>query len=167
MNYLLDSNSLIDSARDFYRATNFPCVWEKLSQKENIFMLENVYKELSGYGDKLSGWVIDNFKDRQFSIDDKTIVSYAQIQEWISTCGYWKPSGFSLWSTTDKADPWLIATAMSHRNFTIVSHEKNRPFLDINRPSKKEPKITSVADQFKVKVIPIYDLLSEINFVDN
>lgn len=160
--YLIDSNALIDSQRDYYHRQNFQPVWDCIAK--NAEVIPQVYNELAIPGSALGSWVKETFHGSTLDISSPQVFEkYAEIQQWIARCGYWTNVGFTQWASPEKADPWLIAVAKIN-DLIIVSHERSRPMMDANRPSKKEPKITTVAEQFGVKVIPIYEMLYDLNF---
>lgn len=165
--YLIDSNAIIDSCRDYYRPGCFPKVWDELAKNPNVFMIEQVYNELVDNDDFISKFVVDNFKSRvlSVSVDKIAVLEYANIQNWLVNSKFWTQAGYTLWSESSKADPWLIATAKAH-DFVIVSHERSRPKMNVGRPSSKEPKITTVASHFKIEVITIYNMLEKLNFTE-
>lgn len=159
--YLIDSDALIDSQRDYYKRANFQPIWDCI--QKNAEVIKPVYNELVIPNSPLGAWVKNNYKNKILDIADPDVLKeYRLIQNWIQTCGFWTAPGYTQWSSPDKADPWLIAMAKV-KGFVIVSHERSRPAMDINRPSKKEPKITTVAKQFGVPVIPVFQMLYDVN----
>lgn len=161
--YLIDSNALIESSHNYYRPLCFSKVWDEIAKNSNVCMIKQVYDELTGSNDFVSDFVKSNFKDRIVEVDENTVIRYADIQNWLVKSKFWTQAGYTLWSENEKADPWLIAMAKAN-NYVVVSHERKKPMMSIVRPSSREPKITTVAEHFDVKVITIYQMLDELNF---
>ncbi|GAB5055832.1 hypothetical protein COSHB9_02190 [Companilactobacillus alimentarius] len=93
--------------------------------------------------------------------------NYKKILDWIENCKRWSKAGSEQWgSNFGKADPWLIAYALTY-NYTIVTMDGNgRATLpDANANSSREPKISAVACEFGVKTITIYELIEDLKIV--
>lgn len=165
--FLIDSNALIDAARDFYRFKNFPKVWVELTDDDAILTIPEVYKEIQQIPvTPLAHWALSALTPKTVAHSPATVAVYQDIIQWITTSGYWTTAGYAQWVHSTKADPWLIASARA-AGYTIVSHERAKPAINIGRPSSKEPKITTVADYFGVEVVPIFEMLSRLSFVSN
>lgn len=62
MIYVLDSGPLIDLFKHYY-PDRFPSLWEKFSElvaTNKIVSVDEVYSEISDYGDRLAEWAEDN-----------------------------------------------------------------------------------------------------------
>jgi len=67
------------------------------------------------------------------------------------------------WQLPDKADPWLIATAMVNHQTIVTLDGNGRAFMpNVGSLSKQEPKIDAVARQFDVQTVTIYELLDRL-----
>ncbi|MCW3778112.1 DUF4411 family protein [Levilactobacillus namurensis] len=163
MDYLLDSNSLIDAHKKWYRPEVFKSVWTFLATAPNVKMTTFVYDEIQ-YPQQLVNWTHQTFKTQQIQPDDATIQVYREIMNWISVSQRWNPAGIAQWQSPYKADPWLIATAQIHHQ-SIVTMDGNGHVTmpSIGVFSGKEPKIAAVAHQFGVTTIPLYELLSQLH----
>lgn len=167
--YIIDSNALIDSFNTYYKGNVFPTVWnfiENCIKSDDLIIIDKIFNELQKQDDGLKKWINSNInKSKILNVEeDKDVFEeYRKVQEYIIESGYWKEAGYIQWSDAEKADPWLIATAM-HYDYVIVTHERSRPRMDRNNPSSKEPKITTVSDNFNVKTMKIYDLLEKLSF---
>lgn len=166
--YVIDSNALIDAFNTYYKNDIFPTVWnfiESHIESNDLIIIDKVCNELQRQNDELKEWIngIDKNKILNITEDVDVMSEYQEIQKYIVNSGCWKSAGYLQWSGYEKADPWLIATAM-HFDYTIVTHERARPRMDKSHPSKREPKITVVADNFGVETIKIYDLLEKLKF---
>lgn len=162
MKYLIDSNSLIDADLKWYRPKVFSSVWAFLANNINIEMSSFVFAEIK-YPDDLRNWTNTNFKTKQVIVNPKMISKYNEVMDWISNCNRWSPAGISQWQSPDKADPWLIATAMLNNDVIVTMDGNGRATMpDIGSDSSREPKIGAVANQFGVRTIALYDMLDEL-----
>ena len=173
--YILDSNSFIAPYNDYYRMQLFPSFWqwyntEITKSNGNIIIPKCVYDELQAGKDKLANWVENNLKsvihDENSNLD--VWKNYARVIAYISN-GSYKPSSVANWKQVGKADPLLIAIAMTLGDCEIVTFEGrsgnffkdekgNIVLKNKNNPIGKEPKIPDVADQFNVPCISLFDL---------
>lgn len=163
MEYLLDSNSLIDAYKKWYRPQVFNSVWTFLAANPAVKMTTFVYDEVK-YPESLAHWTTTAFKTDQIQPTEPSIQVYRRVMNWITTSTRWSPAGIAQWQSPYKADPWLIATAKINRQ-TIVTMDGNghATMPDIGALSGKEPKINAVATQFGVTTIPIYVLLEQLH----
>nr|WP_289758741.1 DUF4411 family protein [Lactobacillus taiwanensis] len=87
--------------------------------------------------------------------------------------GSYKDSSVANWSQAGKADPLLIAIAMTLGGCKIVTFEQrsgnfikndqgNMVLKNRNNPIGKEPKIPDVADQFDVPCISLFELEEDL-----
>lgn len=163
MDYLIDTNSLIDAHKKWYRPGVFKSVWDFLASNDHVKMTTLVYREIN-YPDGLVAWTQATFKQNQIQVSSEIIVAYDEIMDWLSNSERWSPAGISEWQKADKADPWLIATAkVSHQTIVTMDGNGRATLLDVSSFSGKEPKINAVADQFKVQTITLYELLDKLN----
>ncbi|NLR09558.1 DUF4411 family protein [Lactobacillus sp. ZJLC28-8] len=61
MDYLIDSNSLIDAHKKWYRPEVFKSVWAFLAKNGHVKMTTFVYHEIL-YPDNLVAWTQNTFK---------------------------------------------------------------------------------------------------------
>lgn len=167
--YLLDSNVFIAAHRNFYAHDIVPSFWQWLDEDaaEKVFIIDKVNNELQKDEDFLSSW-IKNFLSRnpenliKTSSDQEIIDNYSKVIHHLSVCGFYKPESFSQWFEADKADPFLIATAMV-KDLQIVTLERRHPDLNIKIPTKREPKIPDVADALRVDCIDLYEFMRSLD----
>lgn len=161
--YLLDANTFIRPYRSFYKMERFPSYWKWLEkQRESGIVLPRVvYNELTKKGqDPLSQWVIANFQALIFDDYENNpqyVMNYRQVIQFIATSGYYKDPGVQNWMDLTKADPQLIAIAMTY-GWQIVTFEQSAGHLDKRNPTSKEPKIPDVADHFGVKCVDLFNM---------
>ena len=175
--FLLDSDIFIKSHRQYhpFAYQEFHAFWkwlEKMVSTGEVQMLDSVYKELTrkdsnGKSDKLALWVEAIFSESLVKAKTNEILSaYAQVQDYLVTCGCYRPRSYALWEPEDKADPWLIAAAKV-LHATIVTEEQaaNPPS---SQPPGKEPKLPDVANALGVPTMNLrtfYDASGQLTAV--
>jgi hypothetical protein len=172
--FLLDSDVFISSHRihhpfDYKEFHPFWHWMEKMAAHGKVKILDIVFQEIAqrdskGNSDELADWFRALFAARQISHKTDDIgEAYAQVQDYLVTCGYYLAESYSQWEPEDKADPWLIAAAKTFRA-TIVTNE--RPVNpSSHQPMKKEPKIPDVAEALGVPTMNLrefYDASGEL-----
>ena len=132
--FLLDSDIFISSYRTHHPFSykEFHSFWrwlEKLASERKVLLLDSVYKEIThknskGQIDELGQWAEAIFSERQISHKtDEIGAAYAQVQDYLATCGCYRSASYAQWEPEDKADPWLIAAAKV-LHATIVTNEQ-------------------------------------------
>lgn len=125
-------------------------------------MIGQVFKELESKNDELSDWIKKNYLNNTVSVDD-CIPEYVKVTEYVSQSNLWTAAGYEEWTMKyEKADPWLIASAMKH-SYTIITDERDTG-PNGNR-TDNEPKIPFVAKHFNVPTINFWDFLSANHFI--
>lgn len=172
--FLLDSNIFIDSYRVHHPFTykEFHPFWrwmERMARNDRIRILDTVFREITqkdskGNRDELARWAFDLFEDRQLSHkSDEIGAAYAQIQDYLVSCGLYRTSSYRQWEPESKADPWLIAAAMVVHATVVTNEQAACPVL--SNPLKKEPKIPDVAAAMGVRTMNLrefYDASGEL-----
>ena len=72
--------------------------------------------------------------------------AYAQIQDYLATCGLYREASYRQWEPETKADPWLIAAAMVEGAIVVTNEQAAHPIL--SNPLKREPKIPTWPTQW-------------------
>jgi len=121
--FLFDSNTFIEAKNRYYAFDIVPAFWSWLAKvvQDDVRIIVPVMKELTGYGDEVSKWIVDH-KDAGWvlSVDDKeTQEAFAGIASELAASSYNKPGVEKFLSG---ADPWLIAKAQT-TGATVVTHE--------------------------------------------
>lgn len=155
--YLLDSNAIIDAYDKLYPIGVFGSVWDWLITSEKFFITKQVYNELMAYDGDLKIWIQDHFEQTKLVDEFIAVKEYSEVAIFLTTSGYWSESGSSLWLSTSKADPWLIAYGMYDTDCVIVTHE-NSSNPNSNSNSNKEPKIPFVASRQNVQVQHLWEV---------
>lgn len=162
--YLIDSNSLIDAHTRWYEPVIFQKIWDFIEQSPNVEMTTFVYNEII-FPDALVNWKNRVYRSRQVQTDDLIIKEYQHVMTWIRNSNRWGNAGIIQWEDVDKADPWLIATAMAYDQTIVTMDGGNRNtsnLPNVGSDSKREPKISAVANELNVRTIPMYELLKEM-----
>ncbi|MBU7461973.1 MULTISPECIES: DUF4411 family protein [Lactiplantibacillus] len=163
MEYLIDSNSLIDAHEKWYRPQVFGSVWVCLATHSNVRMTSFVYNEIK-YPDELALWTKNTFQKQTIVPTLEITRAYNDVMNWITQSKRWNAAGISEWQSPDKADPWLIATAKVNSQTIVTLDGNGRATMpNIGSNSKKEPKINAVATQFNVPTMTIYELLEKLD----
>ena len=159
--YLIDSNVFIQAKNFHYRFEFCQGFWEWLTEAHHaglVFSIDKVRQEINdgNESDPVRLWA-DALPNGFFIADthDSAVMqAYRQVMQWNASNTHYLPQAKDEFARFDKADAFLIATAKIH-GFTIVTHEVSRP------DSKKRIMIPDAANQFDIKSIMIYDLLSQ------
>ena len=77
--------------------------------------------------------------------------AYAQVQDYLATCGCYRSASYAQWEPEDKADPWLIAAAKVLHATIVTNEQAVKPTR--NQPLKREPKIPDVAEALGVRTM--------------
>lgn len=142
---------------------------ERMARNGKIQMLDTVFKEITqkdgnGNRDELAEWAFNLFDDKQLSHKNDDIgAAYVRIQDYLVRCGLYRESSYRQWEPEDKADPWLIATAMVKNAIIVTNEQAVNPVP--NHPLKKEPKIPDVAAAMNVRTMSLrefYDASGEL-----
>jgi hypothetical protein len=167
--YIMDSNSFITPSRQYYQFSIAPSFWEQLSgfvEKKCIMLIRQVYMEIciqkeDEKKDELQKWVEKtfnyNFYDTYTDLD--IINNYRKIMNYIqNNKEKYSYKALNAWAINKTADGWIIATAMTNVNkYAVVSFENGRE-------SCNNPKIKTVASEFGVKYIDLFEMMNQLKF---
>lgn len=163
--FLIDSNTFITAARQFYSYDIIPTFWEKFDQEiinGNIVLLDLVLDELNEGEDLLKNWIHER-REKFVGCkhkDKKVIEMYAKVMQFINECGFYNDKGLACWAEEKIADPWIIAAAKAY-DYTIVTFEVPASGLGENQKIGKV-KIPDVAKYFKIEVINLYEMMRRL-----
>lgn len=156
MKYLLDSNTFIEAKNRYYRMNVCPGYWLWIRRKydsEDVASIKLVGTELSDGTDELSKWA-KKYPDLFVPVDDvPTQKNYAQVVAYANSLTGMKAG--ALEDFLAKADPWLIAKAMTLKA-TVVTHES----FDLN--IKRKITIPNVCNHFSVKWVNTFEMLDTL-----
>ncbi|WP_354631243.1 DUF4411 family protein [Levilactobacillus brevis] len=161
-NFIIDSNSFIAPFRNYYHMDNFPGYWSWLheqltSPKKQLLLPKIVYDELASSQDSLAAWIkrdADQYIFKDYQNEPKMWQHFGEVMTYIQNCGFYKDVSIANWSQTGKADPQLIAIAMTY-NCDIVTLEQSAGNLSTRNPMKHEPKIPDVVTAMGVKCVDL------------
>ena len=138
--YLLDSNVFIDAFKFHYRFDFHPGFWDWLihaNQSGRVFIIDQVYDELSRQKDDLFHWIHNHrngfLLKQPLDLQDKL----ESIRLFLNSENF-KSDDIDVFS--ESADSYLIAYALSFQ-FKIVTHE-------VIRARKGRIKIPTVCKEF-------------------
>ena len=165
--FLVDAKFFITPYRFYYAFDLVPVYWKALLEhikSGRIVVLDMVKSEIDKGEDKLSFW-LDNTDGLVVipHVDEKTIVNYQQVLQYVADSGLYKKSALQIWSQVTVADPWLIASAAAN-GYTLVTAESRSSGLSTKSP-QKEAKIPDVAVKFAVETINIFEMMRRLGIV--
>ena len=159
--FLIDTNILITAYKKYYPFDFCAGFWDFVLEqcdRENIGFIKSVIDEIKDGSDALSEWIGDNIQ--RLNVIDNTIseiqIRYARIADALEYKKISKNySNTEIKRFLDKADPWLIATAL-HYGYKVVTNE------NIVEESSSKVKIPNVCRYFGVdyKIEPFLMLRS-------
>ena len=163
--YVLDSDTLITSSRDFYSNVFCPGFWDFLTEantKGELVSIDKVKREIEKgeYDDYLKEWARLIAPNEFFrSTDKKEIIDcYKMIVNWANAQSQYQQNAKAE-LMSDKADAWLIAYALANlrnENMVVCTFEK------YHADTKKRIPIPNVCKAFNVEYRNIYYVLHNI-----
>ncbi len=163
--FLLDANTLMTASRFFYAYDLVPSFWEIFGEEikaGNIILLDMVKNEIDKGQDELKEWISEREADFQICnhVDPQIISKYAEIMQYIQTCGYYNENGLADWAKSNVADPWLIAAAAA-KGYKLITFEQSAGSLNVKNKSGRV-KIPDVARHFGVEVHNLYYMMRQL-----
>jgi len=163
MIYLIDSNTFMTAARNFYSFDFGEKFWDFLIQEArngNLASIDKVLKEINKGGDKLAKWANEKFLNFFLNTeDDQVIQKYAELMQWAEKqSNHYTRNAIDEFMKEDNADPWLIAYSLAKKNITLVTFEKE------NKGRKNKIPIPNVCLYFKIEYCDLYQMLKELKF---
>lgn len=159
--FLFDANTFIAPFNSYYAFDITPNYWDNVKKsigRGEIVVLDKVYDEVVKGDDELSEWMIDVAKDSKLSCAEPNVIAkYREILMYVQNSGFYKAKALSEWSSLQVADPWLIASAIVHKQ-TIVTFETPNGNLNANYPSSR-PKIPDVSKAFDVECKNLFEIM--------
>lgn len=151
--YLLDSNVFIQAKNGYYSFDIAPGFWrwlELLAEEQSVLTIKAVREEIIDGNDALCDWISDLpkgfFAEPDIPVQEnlRKIVTYIMQEK--------RFAEHHCYAFLEKADPWLIATAMTG-DLTVVTHEKK------DGPGSKKVKIPAICEEFEVPYLSIFELM--------
>ena len=154
MIYLLDANTYIEAKNSYYSMDFCPAYWSWLDHQFAAGIagsIDMIGRELKEGNDELAEWV--EARKGQFiaNDDDATQTAFVQIIEYVMGQNF-NPANRD--NFLAKADPWLIAKAMSS-GAIVVTHES------LVSDATKKVKVPNICKQFGVQCINTFEFLRQ------
>lgn len=123
MTYLLDTNTLIQAKNEYYGYDICPGFWDWIDMEndnQRVISIEPVLSELREGDDELTHWANERAHNLFLPIDPETIEALPSVVNWVNNFDFREAAKRDFLA---KADPILIAYAMSHNDMTLATHE--------------------------------------------
>lgn len=146
MRYCFDTSAFIESWVRHYPPGTFQRLWQQVDElifQERLFTSEEVLDELSRRDDDVHAWVKARAVAVCLPLDE-------QVQAAVTDILSRFPGLVGVSATRNRADPWVIATAIVH-DLVVVTYE--------GRGSRRKPKIPDVCDNYGVDCISMVPLI--------
>ncbi|MBT0726796.1 DUF4411 family protein [Rosenbergiella australiborealis] len=153
--FLIDSNVFIEAKNFAYNFDYCKIFWDFLIALHNrgvVYSINAVKKELCVKKDPLYHWVNNELPSSFFENEISSISNYSKLMNWANTLDVHVKAKVDF-ASTEKADAFLIAHAMTH-DFTIITHEKPSGGMP-----KKRIMIPDAAAIHGVKTLTLYEFL--------
>ncbi|CAM5179451.1 DUF4411 family protein [Alishewanella longhuensis] len=153
MIYLLDANTYIEAKNSYYSMDFCPAYWSWLDHQFATGIagsIDMIGRELKDGNDELAEWVKAR-KGQFIANDDATQTAFMQIIEYVMAQNF-NPANRD--NFLAKADPWLIAKAMSS-GAIVVTHES------LVSDATKKVKVPNICKQFGVQCINTFEFLRQ------
>ena len=156
--YSMDTGGFIDGLDRYYRAKNFPSLWEKfdhLISNGRVIASMEVWREIEPHTEFVRTWVSEAEELRMsLFVDDLEIV--AEIEGGKESICKSFPRLANPRTGRSRVDPYVIAAAKVF-GATVVTSEVGG--------SIKNPKIPSVCDQLNIPCINLAELIRQEGWV--
>ncbi len=153
--YLLDANIFIEAKNRYYSFEIAEGFWEwlaLLADEQSFLTIKEVREEIinSYQDDQLVAW-LKAFPLKQFIDTDLEIqANQRKIANYVLNHEIFSPE--NKYRFLEKADPWLIATAMT-RGYTVVTHESKVGV------GTKKVKIPNICEVFGVDYTNLFEVM--------
>jgi hypothetical protein len=160
LQYILDANCFIESAKQWYPFDIFPGFWDALIQKHRegkVFTLDVIEKEIKD-GD-VKAWLQNDTHFRDSFVlkenkDNNVLTSYGEIVQWAEINPPFDRKNKDIFASG--ADGWLVAYAKTN-NMIVVTQET------LTDNQSKKIKIPNVCKQFNVEYINLFEMLKRLD----
>lgn len=157
MTYLLDTNTLIQAKNEYYGFDVCPGFWEWIDFENNrgvVISIEPVLDELRDGADQLTDWANERAEQLFLPVDKATIAALPTVVKWVNDFDFKEAAKRDFLA---KADPILIAYALSHDDMTLATHEVHI------EGERKKVKIPTVCKALGVSCIRTFGMLRKCN----
>ena len=159
MLYLLDANTLIDAARDYYPISRVPEFWDWLEYHGTADAIKipiEIFEEITGSEDELSEWLQTDAVRTALVLNEDV---QPALVEHVVTIGY-APDLTDDDLIRVGRDPFLIAYGLaSPRDRCVVSTEASKP--SARRANRKVP---DVCRGFAIDCCHTFELVRRLDF---
>jgi Domain of unknown function (DUF4411) len=156
---VLDTNVFIEAAKRYYDFDIAPGFWESLitwARQGHIISIDRVHTEIRVGADRLARWTDAEFAFAFASTAEPAVMTaYGQIINWVQI-----HAQFTVQAKADFAgiaDGWLVAFAMAHPGYIVVTEE----VLDPN--VRRKVPIPNICNQFNVQFRDTFAMLRSLN----
>lgn len=164
MSYVLDTDVFIRAWRDYYPFDYFPGWWEWLGillARGQARIPEDVYRELI-YPDDLTIW-LDQVRARTPDCVIRRLEIPPGVQKDVSQMVCDKYDGVFAQRFLQKADYWVICSALSAGAVVVSLERRNTPSQSGGSKWRAEVKVPNVCDLLDIRCIGSFaDLFKEI-----
>lgn len=155
MAYLLDTNTLIQAKNDYYAFEVCPGFWKWIDVQGvdgSVFSIKPVLDEIKEGADELTEWADERSSDLFREVDPPTLAALPKVVKWVQEGDFREEAKRDFLA---KADPILIAYAMSHDDVTLATHEVHI------EGERKKVKIPTVCRALGVNCIRTFQMLKQ------
>ena len=156
MQYVLDTNVMIEAYQRYYAFDLAPKFWGELHSRfssGDIGSIDKVRAEILRMNDDLSAWVTSRPVAFVSSGDSDIIAEYSRIISWTMAHGQYTQTAKE--ELARVADGWVVAYAKA-KGCTVTTMEVSEPNI------KKRVKIPEICNQFSVPFLNTYDMLRRL-----
>ncbi len=157
MPYLLDTNTLIQAKNEYYAFDLCPGFWhwiEQENQRGEVVSIEPVLTEIRDGQDELTDWANQHAQELFLPIDQATTAALTTVVNWVHAGDFKEEAKRDFLA---KADPILIAYAMSHPGTILATHEVHI------EGERKKVKIPTVCKALEVPCVRTFQMLKAQN----
>lgn len=156
MQYCLDANIFFTANSLYYPMDYCPAFWDMIDvniESETVFVVEQVYQELTKGKSEVTDWIKDRKSDKFVKAfeDEDVQKEFIKIADHVQK-NYKQEVAADFLSG---ADPWIVAICKVHE-FTIVTKETYSEGI------KKKVKIPNICKVFGVRYINDFEMIREL-----
>ena len=161
--YALDSDVLMQAARNFYAFDIAPGFWNALihhGEEGSIVSIDRVKAEVDRGNDELKDWANNDFHQSFESTNqDDVIEAYRRVMNWAYAEPRFTDAAKSEFARETNADAWIVSYAIAFNEnnaetkIFVVTQEKFEPNIIA------KIKIPNVCRVFDIKSVDLYQML--------
>jgi hypothetical protein len=156
--YVLDANVFIQAKNAYYGFGLCPGFWKSLidqHERNRVFSIDKVYRELIDEGDELSDWAKDSAPESFFKKTQSQAVidQFQDMVTWVNIASQFTAAAKAEFASA--ADGWVIAYAKVGE-LIVVTHEEFAPDV------KRKVPIPNVCLEFDVPYVNTFEMLTDL-----